>query len=56
MSNSKLDVEQMKRLEDEVRERLELLSPLAQAIAYLYLNASGVTLEKARDLRRKATL
>lgn len=54
MTTSKPDPEEIRKTEDEVRERLEPLSPLAQATTYLYLYAAGMTLERARDIRRKA--
>jgi hypothetical protein len=50
----KIPLEDIRKTEDEIRERLEAMSPLGQATAYLYLNASGMTLDKARDIRRKA--
>lgn len=53
-ATSKPDLEEIRKTEDEVRERVDAMSPLAQATAYLYLHASGMSLDKARDIRRKA--
>ena len=54
MATIKVNPEDIKKLEDEVREKLVTMEPFAQATAYLYLYAAGMTLDKARDIRRKA--
>ncbi|MBI3756723.1 MAG: hypothetical protein HY267_01980 [Deltaproteobacteria bacterium] len=48
---SKTDREQ---LEDKIRQLIDGWTEEEQATAYLYLYASGMDLEKARKIRRRA--
>lgn len=41
-------------LEDTIRETVENWTEFEQATAYLYLYASGMNLDKAKTIRRKA--
>ena len=50
----KVNPEDIKKLEDEVCQKLMTMDPLAQATMYLLLYACGMTLEKARSIRLKA--
>lgn len=50
----KPDAEALKKLEDEVRERIDGWDDVQKAIAYHYLYVSGMRLEKANETRRKA--
>lgn len=53
MNPTKPTIEEIKKMEDEVRERCNQWDEIRQAIAYHYLFASGMSLEKSRDIRRK---
>ena len=46
--------EMIKAMEDHLVEVIEAMDDLSRATIYFYLHALGMTLEKARDIRRKA--
>jgi len=54
IAKSKPDPAEIKKMEDEIRETLDTWPELKKAIAYHYLFATGMTLEKSVALRRKA--
>lgn len=47
-------LEDVKKLEDEIRERCDGWDELRRATAYAYLHAQGMNLEKSKEIRRKA--
>lgn len=48
--------EELTRTQDDVRERCDSWDDIRRAITYDYLHALGMTLEKSKEIRRKAGL
>jgi len=50
----RLDKARREQIEDKVRQTIDSWTEEEQATAYWYLYASGMNLEKAKAIRRKA--
>ena len=54
VEQTKPNADDIKKMEDAIVETIEAMEDLRRATVYFYLHASGMTLDKAKDIRRKA--